>query len=155
MNLLSTLAKVLPVRPVYAHCDIPCGIYDPHAAQVAAHTVVRMTALLEQYKDDMHQVARITRVKEKHAEIVEKEVVTIWADYFKPETIAKFPDLHTDVWNILQLASKARQKVDPAVAKELLESVQKFAETFYQSKGLEPTRVPSGFPTEGEIVSHK
>lgn len=155
MNLLSLVLKILPAHPVYAHCDIPCGIYDPYTTQVAAHTVVRMTKLLEEYKDDNHQVARITKVKEEHAEIVRHEVQVIWSDYFKPEMLEKYPDLHTEVWNLLKLASKAKQKVDPVVASQLLEAVQKFAETFYESKGLEPLRIPSGFPTEGGIVTHK
>lgn len=155
MNLLSTLVKVLPVRPVYAHCDIPCGIYDPHAAQVAAHTVVRMTKLIQEAGDDVHKIVRLTKVKEDHAEIVKREVSILWGDYFKPEMREKFPNLHADVWNILKLASKTKQNIDLEAANQLLEAVQKFSEIFYQSKGLEPVRIPSGFPTEGEIVTHK
>lgn len=155
MNLLSTLVKVLPVRPVYAHCDIPCGIYDPHAAQVAAHTVIRMTKQLQEVGEDMHKMIRLTKVKEEHAEILKREVSVLWSDYFKPEHLEKYPDLHTQVWNILKLASKTKQEIDSDAAAKLLDETQKFAEIFYQSKGLEPVRVSSGFPTEGEIVTHK
>jgi nickel superoxide dismutase len=155
MNLLSTLAKILPIRPVYAHCDIPCKIYDPTAAQIAAHTVIRMTDMLEEAGVDMHKVTRLTAVKEEHAEILKREVSILWSDYFKPEHLEKFPDLHTDVWNILKLASKTKQEIDIDAANQLLVAVQKLAEQFYQSKGLKPIRVPSGFPTEGEIVTHK
>ncbi len=82
---------------VRAHCDIPCGIYDPHAAQVAALTTVRMVQLLQGLqqpaegagKDAMDtytmQVARYTGVKEDHAKICEHELVVLWTDYFKPE----------------------------------------------------------------------
>jgi nickel superoxide dismutase len=155
MNFLSTLVKVLPIRPVYAHCDIPCKVYDPTAAQIAAHTVIRMTDMLKEAGDDMHKVVRLTTVKEEHAEILKREVSVLWSDYFKPEHLEKFPDLHTQVWNILKLASKTKQEIDSEAAAKLLEETQKFAEVFYQSKGLEPLRVVSGFPTEGEIVTHK
>ena len=46
--------KVYPAKIVYAHCDIPCGIYDPHIAQMAAHTVIRMTNLINEAKGDVH-----------------------------------------------------------------------------------------------------
>lgn len=153
--ILDKLIKLLPTRPVYAHCDIPCGIYDPHNAQMAAHTVLRMTKLWEEHKDDEHSVIRITKVKEEHAELLKREVATIWSDYFKEENSKDVPDLAGKVWNILKLASKAKQKVDEQVATDLLTAVQEFAEIFWKSKGMEPIRIPSGYPTEGEIVSHK
>jgi len=156
---------IFPIKTAYAHCDIPCGIYDPHNAQVAAHTIIRMTTMINDLKFDSededeikkshHQIARLVKVKEEHAELLKHEVRVIWGDYFKPEIVEKFPDLHDQVWKIMRLASKARQEVNLAAADELLEAVQKFAETYYQSKGLEPVRVKSGFPTEGEIVVHK
>lgn len=155
MSLLSFVLKVLPSQPVYAHCDIPCKIYDPTAAQIAAHTVIRMTDMLKEAGDDMHKVTRLTQVKEEHAEILKREVSILWSDYFKPEHLEKFPDLHTQVWNILKLASKTKQEIDPESAQKLLEETQKFAEVFYQSKDMETIRVASGFPTEGEVVIHK
>ena len=153
--ILDSLIKFLPTRPVYAHCDIPCGIYDPHAAQMAAHTVLRMTQLIREAKDDPVKLARLAHVKEEHAEIVKHEVTVIWGDYFKEENSKNMPDLADHVWQTLKLASKAKQKVDIEVAKALLAHVQVFAEMFYQSKGMESVRIPSGYPTEGEIVTHK
>jgi nickel superoxide dismutase len=114
-----------------------------------------MTDMLKEAGEDMHKVARLTAVKEEHAEILKREVCILWSDYFKPEHLEKFPDLHTQVWNILKLASKTKQEIDSESAAKLLEETQKFAEVFYQSKGLEPMRIPSGFPTDGEIVTHK
>ncbi len=155
MKLLDVLIKILPTKHVYAHCDIPCGIYDPYPAQIAAHTVLRMTRLLEEHKDDTHSVIRITKAKEDHAEAVKREITTIWSDYFKEENSKDIPNLHEKVWKILKLASKTKQKVDEQAAQELLAEVQEFAEIFWKSKGLEPVRIASGYPTEGEIVSHK
>ncbi len=166
MNFLSIL-NLVPHKTAYAHCDIPCGIYDPHNAQVAAHTVLRMTQLideiqaskpepsLDERKKIISQVSRLTKVKEEHAEIVKHEVRIIWGDYFKEENMKGIKNLHEKVFEIMKLASKARQSVDIKTANDLLAKVQEFSEIFYKSKGLTPIRISSGFPTGGELVSHK
>ena len=149
------------MRPsfVYAHCDIPCGIYDPHGAQVAAHTVLRMTAMLDELEGSdvktVSQAARLTEVKEEHAEVLKHEVRVIWGDYFKDEHLEKHKNLHSLVFKIMKQASKARQEVNMEEAKALLASVLEFSEIFWETKGRETVRVKSGFPTEGEIVLPK
>ena len=166
-KILHTIDKIFPPQPVYAHCDIPCGIYDPYNAQVASHTVIRMTKMLQELKPSsaeppfeerrniIHQISRLSGVKEEHAELVKHEVRIIWGDFFKPEHIERFPDLHELIFNIMKLASKTKQGVDLDAANELLSKVQEFAEVFWKAKGLEPTRIKSSYPTEGEMVSHK
>lgn len=161
---LNTLDRLFPPQVVYAHCDIPCGIYDPHLAQVAAHTVLRMTSLINELPepkpswkkkeaDDWgHKLSRYTSVKEEHAEVVKNEVRVIWGDYFKPEHIEKHGNLHDLVFEAMKLASKSRQEVNKEVADQLLSKVQEFAEIFWQTKGLKTKRCASTFPTEGEIV---
>jgi nickel superoxide dismutase len=166
-SLLKIIARISPPKPIYAHCDIPCGIYDPHQSQLAAHTVIRMTTLinelkppsdepnLEERKRIIHQVSRYTAVKEKHAELVKKEVRIIWGDYFKSENLEKYPKLHELVFDIMKLASKARQEINLEASQQLLAKVQEFAEIFFKTKGVDPVRIKTGYPTEGEIVSHK
>ena len=149
---LRLIDKYFPPKPVYAHCDIPCGIYDPHNAQVAAHTVIRMDSLIKEAKDDAHATARLTKVKEDHAEIVKHEIRVIWGDYFKPEHLEKYPDLHSLVFDIMKLGSKAKQGTDDKVAKDLLVKVQEFAEIFWKSKDIEPKRVKAPYPTGGDLV---
>ncbi len=155
-NLINFL---FPIKTAYAHCDIPCGIYDPHAAQVAAHTVLRMTGLINELSGDTreteHKLARYTKVKEKHAEIVKHEVVVLWGDYFKEEHLKEYPQLSETVYRTLKLASKSKQEINIEVAKDLLTQVQVIAEIFYKSKDLTPIKVKPPFPTEGEIVSFK
>lgn len=159
--MLKLLFKLLPENTIYAHCDIPCGIYDPHQAQVAAHSVIRMTKMLQDLEKNPDgvaresQVARLTRVKEDHAEIVKHEVRIIWGDYFKSEMMEKYPDLHKLVLEIMKLASKAKQSIDLEAANNLLDKVQEFAEIFYETKGVIPKRVKSLYPTEGEIVTYE
>ena len=153
--LVKTIDKVFPPKIVYAHCDIPCGIYDPHAAQVAAHTVIRMSTLIAENNGDAPAISRLTAVKETHAEIVKHEITVLWADYFKPEHLKETPNLHELVFNTLKLASKAKQNVDEAVANELLESVQKIAAIFWMTKGMKTQKVPAPYPTGKDIVIPK
>lgn len=167
MKILDVVIKILPSKPVFAHCDIPCGIYDPHVAQMAAHTVLRMISMIndlkassdnapfEERKKIISQISRLTKVKEEHAELCKREITILWGDYFKDEHLKDYPKLHDLVWKTLKLASKVKQNVDPEAAQQLLENTQKIAEIFWKTKGMEPIRVPSGYPTEGEIVIHK
>lgn len=154
-DILRLVLNLLPTQIAYAHCDIPCGIYDPHLAQMATHTVLRMTNLIKEAKDDVHKIARLTRVKEEHAELVKHEVRIIWGDYFKEEHLKEYPNLHELVFKIMKLASKTKQEVNLENANELLSKVQEFAEIYWKSKGREVVRTKSGYPTEGEIVLPK
>jgi len=161
MSLVKKIISLIPMPTAYAHCDIPCKIYDPHASQVAAHTVIRMTQMLiesEKLDDGAereHHIARLTSVKEEHTEQVKREVRVIWGDYFKDEQIQKIPKVHELVHSIMLQSSIARQKIDIDEANKLLSLVQEFAEVFYLAKGVASQRVPSTFPTEGEIVIQK
>ncbi|MPZ24407.1 MAG: superoxide dismutase, Ni [Dehalococcoidia bacterium] len=132
-----SLARLLaPRRVAHAHCDIPCGIYDPHAAQLAANTVATMVQKIQGLApDDHNNLIRMVKVKEDHAEIVKREVVIIWGDYFKPEHLDKYPDLHDQTWKILKLASRNKQNIDAQAAQELQAAVDQFANVFWESKG--------------------
>lgn len=161
-KVFSLLAKVLPESTAYAHCDLPCGIYDPHQAQLAAHTVLRITQILQdahkEGEDDkklLHDISRATKIKDEHAEIVKHEVRVIWGDFFKPEHLEQNPHLHELVFSIMKLASKARQEINMDAANELLAKVQEFSEIFWKTKGRETVRVASGYPTGGEMVLPK
>lgn len=155
IKFLNLFVKLLPTKPVFAHCDIPCGIYDPHHMQLAAHTVIRMTVLIQEAGNDVHKIARCTHVKEEHADLVEEEIETLWGDYFKKEHFEKFPKLNNLIYETVKLTGDVRQSVDLEAANKLLINTQKIAEIFWKTKGMEPVRIPSGYPTEGEIVSHK
>ncbi len=164
MSLLRLIDLFLKPGEVFAHCDVPCGIYDPHEAQMAAHTVLRMTSMIndlkasssdpdfEERKRIISQIARLTKVKEEHAEFIKHQIRIIWGDYFKAEHLEQYKDLHDLVFTIMKQASKARQEVNSEEAQVLLASVQKFAEIFWKTKGRKPIRVKSGYPTEGEVV---
>ena len=164
-TLLDRLSDAVhPPRAVFAHCDIPCGIYDPHEAQIAALTTIRMDQLIgelaapamdakpEDRAAYVSKLSRYTTVKEQHAERVKHEVRVIWADYFTADHAKQFPHLHELTVKILKQASKVRQGTHLADAQELLASVQEFAELFWKTKGATTKRQPSLQKSGGELV---
>jgi nickel superoxide dismutase len=154
--LIRLIDRVAPPETVSAHCDIPCGIYDPHAAQIAALTVLRMNQLMEQAdpsdKAGSNSYGRYVTVKEEHAEICKKELDILWHDYFKPEHLEKYPDLHTTFWNATKLASKCKQSFDAAAATELLATTNQIAEIFWETKGVPTRKAGSNQAVGGELV---
>ncbi|MGH7639772.1 MAG: superoxide dismutase, Ni [Candidatus Dormibacteria bacterium] len=130
-------SRLTPRRVVHAHCDIPCGIYDPHEAQLAAQTVETMVTKLKALGDDAsnhNSFVRMVTVKEQHAERVKHEVQVLWSDYFKPEHVEKFPELHDLVWKTLKAASACKQNIDSDKAAELRSKVDEVARIFWETK---------------------
>ena len=129
-----------PTTVAYAHCDIPCGIYDPTPAKIAADTVAKMVEKINAIPKDAMDLAsrnsfvRMVAVKEQHAEICKKELQVLWSDYFKPEHLEKFPKLHDSFWKALKLASKNKQNIDAAAATDLQAAVKEISDMFYASK---------------------
>lgn len=131
--------KLLPTKPVFAHCDIPCGIYDPKPSQLAAKTVLTMVQKINALPNNhelitMNSLIRMVSVKENHAELCKKEILILWTDYFKSEHLEKFPDLHDLIWKTSKLCSENKRVVDEAKAQELVEAVDKISEIFEQTK---------------------
>ena len=163
-GLIGLRDAIVPPRPVEAHCDIPCGIYDPHEAQIAALTVLRMDQLIaeavmppmdakpEDRSGYVSRLARYTAVKEQHAERVKHEIRVIWGDYVTPDHAKQHPQLADLTWKILKQASKARQSTALADAQELVKLVQEFAEIFWLTKGAKTRRQASLQKSGGEIV---
>ncbi|MBH59868.1 MAG: superoxide dismutase, Ni [Dehalococcoidia bacterium] len=126
---------------VLAHCDIPCGIYDPNDAIQAAQTVIRMTELLEELDFSSgpspslgNSMARFVNAKEVHAKKAKDDILIIWTDYFKPEHLEKYPDLHEKVWNACKLGSFVKVNVDLAKAKEFKAALEEIGEIFWETK---------------------
>jgi nickel superoxide dismutase len=161
---LGIVDAVRPARVVHAHCDIPCGIYDPHEAQIAALTVVRMDQLIgelakpaagakpEDVEAYQAKLARYVVVKEVHSERVKAELRVLWGDYFTPDHLKQYPTLHETFWMAMKAASKARQGTNSADALELSKKVQEIAEIFWKSKGAKTQRLPSMQKSGGEMV---
>jgi nickel superoxide dismutase len=157
--------RVAPPTVAHAHCDIPCGIYDPHMAQIAALTVVRMVQLIQglqmpgqdaakaEWDTYMMQVSRYTAVKEEHARMCEHEIIILWTDYFKPDHLQKAPNLHDLVWRTCKLTSTVKQQINMDAAQQLLAGTQEIAEIFWDTKGVKTKRQASNQgQVGGELV---
>ncbi len=159
-KVLESLNRVVKFEEASAHCDVPCGIYDPHQAQIGALTVIRMIDLMNDLKQShdpasleyQNSMARYIAVKEEHAELVKREVRVIFGDYIKQEQIDKFPELPGLMHKILQLGSKARQTADRAVAMDLLTAVNRFAEIFWATKNIQVKRAKAPYKPSEEVV---
>lgn len=137
---MKLLAKMFGAftKPVYAHCDIPCGIYETNSMVTAADTVYKMTEKILELKGmelvDRNNFVRMVHVKEEHAQKCKQEILILWTDYFKEEHLAKFPDLHTKVWKATKLCSQAKRTVDIKAAQQLKEAVAEIARIFAETK---------------------
>jgi nickel superoxide dismutase len=129
-----------PTRIVHAHCDIPCGIYDPEQARIEAESCLR---IIEKYdaSDDSIFRGRCLHVKEERAELVKQHLDVLWHDYFKPEHLEKFPNLHETFWNAAKQASKVKHTVDRAEAQKLLDLIDEVDRMWIESGGPGKTRV--------------
>ena len=129
-----------PPRTAGAHCDIPCGIYDPEQARIEAESCYR---IIEKYAASSDEVfrQRCVVVKEERAELTKHHIDVLWHDYFKPEHIEKYPDLHDVCWKASKAASKVKQTTDLAAAEELLALIDQIDEMWKGSGGLEKTRL--------------
>ena len=141
--MIETLKRLIPVREVHAHCDIPCGIYDPIAAKIAAQTVLKMVVRIEAMDEsDMSAAAgnsffRYVTVKEEHAELCKSELNILSNDYFKPEHHEAHPDLCSKILGAVKLASTNKQGVDKEAAESLVAAVDEIATIFWATKGVE------------------
>jgi nickel superoxide dismutase len=159
-RFISVLDRKFGFEQAKAHCDIPCGIYDPHAAQVAAVTVVRMLDLMadlegkggEKGKDYINSMSRYVAVKEEHAEKAKAEIRIIWGDYIKAQHLEKYPELHGITHQIMQFGSKSRQTTDRQAALDFVEAINKFAEIFWATKNMATRRAKSPYNPPIELV---
>ena len=151
------MINLFKIDEVKAHCDVPCGIYDPIGAQIAALSVIRMVDLMEglEKNDSLEYINTISRhvaVKEEEAEKVKHEVRIIWGDFIKPPMVEKYPNVHNLVHNIMALGSANRQHVSRAKAVELLNAVNEFAEIFWALKEVQTKKVKANYLPGEEIV---
>jgi len=146
-NTITNKLESLVNAPVAeAHCDGPCGIYDPAAARITGEAVRSMTKkMLDNHVPDgnddaawasyLNTMSRFAAIKEEQAEATKHELLVLWTDYFKPEHMEKFPDLHETFWNAAKQCSAAKQNVDLDAANALMASIEKIHGMFWQSKG--------------------
>ena len=145
-SAISSILKRLPAKKALAHCDGPCGVYDPASARIAAEAVLSMTkkliALAPPEGSDAiawatynNTFSRFVAVKEEQAQETKEELLILWTDYFKPEHLAAFPDQHDTFWKAAKLCSACKVNIDQGKAEELMAAVEKIHNMFWTSKG--------------------
>lgn len=121
------------IKPVYAHCDLPCGVYDPAQARIEAESVagiMKKYASLEHEEDKWRAVF----IKEQRADLVKHHLWVLWTDYFTPEHLEKHPDLHDLFWRATKQVSACKRTVDPANGQKLLDLIDEIAKIFAETK---------------------
>jgi nickel superoxide dismutase len=138
MTLLSRLLRLADwihgPETVHAHCDLPCGVYDPAQARIEAESV---KAIMEKHNasDDPDFKERAIFIKEQRADLVKHHLWVLWTDYFKPEHLEAHPDLHELFWKATKQAGDSKRTTDEAVASQLLDSIAQIDKIFWATKG--------------------
>lgn len=140
------LIESAEVKTARAHCDGPCGVYDPASTRIAAEAVLSMTKKIADLElpepgdpkamaKYHNTVARFATIKEEQAQVAKDEALILWTDYFKPEHLEKYPDLHELFWKTAKLCSSCKQEVSVDHAEELMGNVKRIHEIFWETKG--------------------
>ena len=143
-KVLSSIQKNAP--EAQAHCDGPCGVYDPASARIAAEAVRSMTkkilALHVPEAGDaagmaayLNTLSRYVAIKEEQAHLAKSELLVLWTDYFKPQHLAAVPDLHDKFWKAAKLCSACKVEVSAQHADELMEAIEDIHNVFWGTKG--------------------
>ncbi|WP_380285449.1 superoxide dismutase, Ni [Kitasatospora purpeofusca] len=122
-----------PRATAHAHCDLPCGVYDPAQARLEAESV-KATQEKYQANEDAHFRARAIIIKEQRAEAVKHHISVLWSDYFKAPHFEKYPQLHQLVNDTLKAASAAKASTDPATGQALLDLIAEVDKIFWETK---------------------
>jgi nickel superoxide dismutase len=122
-----------PSRTVHAHCDLPCGVYDPAQARIEAESVKAIQEKFGQ-NDDTAFRARALQIKEERADLVKHHLWVLWTDYFKPEHLQKHGNLHELFWNATKEAGAAKKSQDPAQGQKLLDLINEIDKIFWDTK---------------------
>ncbi|MEO0013595.1 MAG: hypothetical protein RLZZ535_1984 [Cyanobacteriota bacterium] len=145
-QVICQIKNFFPAPEVHAHCDGPCGVYDPASARVTAEAVLSMTKKIRDLEvptsgDKAANIAyqntltRYIAIKEEQAQKTKEDLLILWTDYFKPVHLEKYPDLHDTFWKAAKLCSACKVEVSAEHANELMDAVQKIHNIFWETKG--------------------
>ena len=143
---LQQLRDLNPAPVVEAHCDGPCGVYDPASIRIAAEAAVSMTkkilALTPPDPSDaagmaayLNTLSRYVAIKEEQAHLAKSELLVLWTDYFKPPHLEAYPNLHETFWKAAKLCSSVKVEVSAVHAQELMDAVEEIHTIFWATKG--------------------
>ena len=144
-KVTSQVKDWFPAEEVDAHCDGPCGVYDPASARIAAEAVLSMTKKIlaleppathnQQAMAAYHNtMARYIQIKEEQAHLAKTELLVLWTDYFKPQHLEQYPDLHDIFWKAAKLCSACKVGVSLDDANGLMATIKRVHEIFWATK---------------------
>lgn len=155
-KLIESLDRKFGIEEAKAHCDVPCGIYDPIVAQINALTVVRMMDLMAALEGSGpaydNSMSRYIAVKEEHAEKAKHEIRVIFGDFINDAHIQAHPELPALFHKIMKLGGKARQTADRENGVALVDAINKFAEIFWAVKGVATKKAKAPYAPALEMV---
>jgi len=133
--MLSRLLDALAGTEVSAHCDLPCGVYDPAQARLEAESVKATIAKYHASSDEAFRTRAIT-IKEERSDLVKHHLWVLWTDYFKAPHFEKYPQLHQLFQDATKLAGAGGTKgsLDEGVADQLLAKIDEIAGIFWETK---------------------
>lgn len=139
-RLLRFLDRVEAPETVHAHCDIPCGVYDPEQARIEAESCLK---IIQKYHDSDDQLfrERCVFVKEERAELAKHHISVLWSDHFKPKHLEDMPNVHDVFWNALKQCSQVKRSVDQGEAQKLLDMIDEIDDMWKKTDGPKTTRV--------------
>ncbi len=132
-RLTALVDRLIPLEPVHAHCDLPCGVYDPAQARIEAESVKGCQEKYQGSDDDVFR-ERAVLIKEERADLVKHHLWVLWTDYFKPEHAEKYPELHQLFWDATKAAGQSKKSQDPAQGQELLDLIAQIDKIFWETK---------------------
>lgn len=121
------------IKPVYAHCDLMCGVYDPAQARIEAQSVYNAVKKYNESDDEVFR-QRAVMIKEKRAELCKEHIWVLWTDYFKPDHIEKHPQIHDLLWRASKAAGEAKKSINIAEAEKLIQLIDEIGEVFAETK---------------------
>ena len=141
-----TQDNILPEIEASAHCDGPCGVYDPASARIAGEAVQSMTKKMlaleypkvfssESMAYYLNTMSRYAAIKDEEAQKCKHELLVLWTDFFKPQHLAQFPELHTTMWKAAKLCSAVKVEVSAQHAAELMDAIKEIHDMFWTAKG--------------------
>ena len=149
-NITSQIKRYFPAEEVQAHCDGPCGVYDPSSARIAAEAALSMTKKIlalevpaagnaQAMANYNNTLSRYIQIKEEQTHLAKTELLVLWTDYFKPVHLEKYPDLHETFWNAAKLCSAVKVEVSLEKATELMATIEKIHNMFWATKNRDVT----------------
>lgn len=132
-RMLGLLDHITEPAIAHAHCDLPCGVYDPAQARIEAESVKGCIEKFNGSDDDVFKTRAVT-IKEERAELVKHHLWVLWTDYFKPDHLEKYPQLHELFWKATKAAGDTKKSTDVGVADDLLNQIAEIDKIFWETK---------------------